>query len=276
MANHFHRGAINDATHKYEFPNVASKLNKYKCPACNKYIILRKGEKNKPHFAHFTSNDNEIESCSFYSHENESDIHKAAKALMKVISENHSYIHFHRTCDVCHHPTNFKVMTKNTRCVFEFQFNYNGSKKQADIALIREDDDMMVCIFEICHTNTTKEENRPDPWFEIKAQTLMDETNKSLNINENGEFNIKCTRQYICPACRDIEMKEIKELEKWNEMMENKAMRHADAEEHRRLKDIILNKAKEQEQLQIYQQRHLIDKVEHSNIIMKFHERFNS
>jgi len=32
-------GAINKTTNKYEYPKIANKINKYKCPFCEKDVV---------------------------------------------------------------------------------------------------------------------------------------------------------------------------------------------------------------------------------------------
>ena len=41
MSYHFSMGAIN--TNHYEYPRIANKKNKYKCPGCEKDVIFKKG-----------------------------------------------------------------------------------------------------------------------------------------------------------------------------------------------------------------------------------------
>ena len=41
MSNHFSMGAINKITNKYEYPRIANKINKYKCPSCEKDVIFK-------------------------------------------------------------------------------------------------------------------------------------------------------------------------------------------------------------------------------------------
>jgi hypothetical protein len=89
----------------------------------------------------------------------------------------------------------------NVSAVIEHKFNYNNSNRSADVALLHNK--KIKYIFEICHKNPTKEENRPEPWFEIKAETLINETNSGENINEEGELNIECIRDYKCGWCKD-------------------------------------------------------------------------
>ena len=62
MSNHFSMGAINKTTNKYEYPKIANKINKYKCPFCEKNVIFRNGKIKQPHFAHYKSDN----PCSYY------------------------------------------------------------------------------------------------------------------------------------------------------------------------------------------------------------------
>ena len=90
MSNHFSMGAINKSTNNYEYPKIAVKNNKYKCPSCDKDIIFRNGKILQPHFAHYKSTN----PCNYYEKPSESQIHKDAKLLMKSLlndKKNHSH-----------------------------------------------------------------------------------------------------------------------------------------------------------------------------------------
>jgi uncharacterized protein YkuJ len=87
------------------------------------------------------------------------------------------------------------------RCKLEHRFEFNGTKI-ADVAWIN--DDKLYCIFEICNTHKTRNENRPEPWFEIDAETLITNANDdSLTLLE-----VPCIRrQIICGKCREYNNK---------------------------------------------------------------------
>jgi hypothetical protein len=219
MSNHFSMGAINKTTNKYEYPKIANKINKYKCPFCEKDVIFRNGKIKKPHFAHYKSEN----PCSYYEKPNETQIHKDAKLLMKTLLDNKRCINIYRKCYYCNSEEsdaddsfiiydneeieyflNIKIDEYNdTQANIEYKFNYNNSKKSADVALLKNNE--LKYIFEICYKNKTKEENRPEPWFEIKAETLINETNTGDNVNEEGEIEIECIRDYKCVCCKDKE-----------------------------------------------------------------------
>ena len=207
MSDHFSMGAINKSTNKYEYPRIANKINKYKCPFCEKNIIFRNGKIKQPHFAHYKSDN----PCSYYEKPNETQIHEDAKLLMKTLLDNKCSINIYRNCDYCNgyeEPKEFlnirdKEYTNEIDAVIEYKFYYNNSKKSADVALLQNKE--LKYIFEICYKNKTKEENRPEPWFEIKAETLINETNSGKNVNNKGEIEIECIRDYKCDCCKDKE-----------------------------------------------------------------------
>jgi hypothetical protein len=80
--------------------------------------------------------------------------------------------------------------------IIEYRFNYNGNKI-ADVAYI--DNNKIVCIFEIYNTHKTQDGDRPEPWFEIDAKSLI----QTVNSSPIGEsIVVKCCRSYWCEDCR--------------------------------------------------------------------------
>ena len=236
MSTHFSMGAINKTTNNYEYPKIANKVNKYKCPFCDKDIIFRNGKIKQPHFAHYKS----VNPCSYYEKPNETQIHKDAKLLMKTLLDNKRSINIYRRCDCFYgeksdsdhtfinyfddkieYFLNLKTANYNdNKSYIEYKFNYNNSLKSADVALV--ENEKISYIFEICYKNKTKEENRPEPWFEIKAETLINETNSGENVNDEGEFEIECIRDYKCESCKNKEEYEKKQYFEILEKFKNK------------------------------------------------------
>ena len=206
MSNHFSMGAINKNTNNYEYPRIADKNNKYKCPNCDKNVIFRKGKIKQPHFAHYKSDN----PCSYYEKPNETQIHKDAKLLMKTLLDNKNKILFYRECYECllEENTIFEYeitdndYNENTIATMEYRFNYNNSNRSADVALVENKD--IKYIFEICYKSKTKEENRPEPWFEINSEKLINNINSVKNINTNNEIRIECIREYKCEYCKEF------------------------------------------------------------------------
>lgn len=182
-------GAL-DENDKYVRPAAASKAQIYRCPDCLDGLILRAGKINRPHFAH-RKKDNP---CKYYSHPSESQIHKDAKYLLKHLLENKSITIVHDYCNGCQkNPESVSIpkLSDNSKIILEYRFEYNDGHKIADVAYVVADE--IKYIFEICHTHKTSAANRPEPWFEFDAISL---------INSNmEEYNVKITNIRKCTKC---------------------------------------------------------------------------
>lgn len=186
-------GAINVNTGQYEYPKIANKKEKYICPDCNKDLILCKGEIKSHHFRHKVDNNNP---CNYFNHPTESQIHKDAKFLLKKILETNIPIELKRKCYSCKKTEEFEIppITESSIIELEYRFDYNGLKI-ADVAYI--DNKQIIGIFEICNTHKTCSENRPEPWFEIDAKTLI----KNANNHCLNSLQIDCIRCEKCENC---------------------------------------------------------------------------
>jgi hypothetical protein len=208
-------GAINKITNEYEYPRIADKNNKYICPDCKKDVILRKGNIRVHHFSHYASEN----PCMYYERPGESQIHKDAKMALKTILQRGNDIHLLRTCIGCkaYHRHIIEKHNKDTIIHLEYSFIFNNSRKNADVAYI--DGESIKYIFEICYKNKTREENRPEPWFEINAEQLLCNIN-NLELSDNL-IELPCIRYNKCNQCitRENEEKEQIRLriEKYNE-----------------------------------------------------------
>lgn len=200
-------GAINKRTHEYIYPKIANKKDEYICPECNKDLILCQGDARVHHFRHKADS---INQCHHYSNPTETQIHKDAKILLKNLLERKIQILFIRNCCCCKKNEEFEIpeITETSVIQLEHRFEHNGLKI-ADVAYI--DDNEILCIFEICNTHKTCSENRPDPWFEINAETLIKLANNSLTSLE-----IPCIRTEKCGDCI--------EKEKYDIVKKNKAL----------------------------------------------------
>ena len=242
MTTHFSMGAINKETSNYEYPKMASKQNKYKCPSCDKNVIFRNGKIKAPHYAHKQSES----PCFYYDKPTESQIHKDAKMLLKSLLDNKQRICIRKTCKYC----NFEkedcrerdnliaseltddYYSENANAIIEYKFNYNNSTRSADVAIV--ENDKIKCIFEICYKNKTKEENRPEPWVEIKAADLINIVN-SRNVDDDF-ISIDCIRDYKCDYCIEYEENEKKEylINKQKELERERQREHREREYQKR------------------------------------------
>lgn len=197
-------GAINKVNGEYVYPRIANKKDAYICPECNKDLILCQGTKRVHHFRHKVDC---IDPCRHYSHPTETQIHKDAKLLLKNLLERKIPISFLRNCDCCKKNEEFEIpeISEGSNIQLEYRFEYNGVKV-ADVAYL--EDGEILCIFEICNTHKTCSENRPEPWFEIDALTLI----KLANDHDLVSLQIPCIRREKCEAC--IEKENVETLNK--------------------------------------------------------------
>lgn len=201
---HFSLGAINKDTNEYIFPIIATKNKKYICIECNRDVILCKGNIKAPYFRHKIDNENK---CTVYTHPTESQIHKDAKMLIKSLIENNIDITILKCCNSCKTYETQIIQQKDLIVKLEYRFEYNGLKI-ADVACV-DKDNKIYYIFEIYNTHKTRDENRPEPWFEINAKDLIRLVNETENIKK---VTINCLRNNICKECvnKEIRQKELK------------------------------------------------------------------
>ena len=186
-------GAINKLTGEYVYPKIANKKDEYICPECNKDLIIVKGEIRVHHFRHKVDS---INPCHHYSKPTESQIHKDAKMLMKTLLENKTHIQFIRECVSCKISAeiNLPEITEGSIITLEHRFNYDDELRIADVAHTLNGE--IKCIYEICHTHKTCSKNRPEPWVEIDAISLL------TLVNTNNEpLIINCIRCEKCEKC---------------------------------------------------------------------------
>ena len=252
MSNHFSMGAINKETFKFEYPKIASKENRYKCPCCENDVIFKKGKIKQPHYAHKKSNN----PCHYYNKPNESQIHKTAKLYMKTLLENQTDMTFYRKCCNCYKYSQTvlqvtqKTYNEDTNAIAEYTFQYNNSKRSADVALV--ENNVIKAIFEICYKHKTKEENRPEPWVEIDAEIFINNINSKEN---NGNIEIECKREYKCAFCEE---KENIERQSYCNMMERMRIK---SEEQRNERRELFNMGKEDErQIQLQREQTALDR----------------
>jgi uncharacterized protein YkuJ len=187
-------GAFIKNTTQYVYPSIANKNDKYECPDCSRDLILRQGSKRAHHFAHYKTEN----PCNYYTSPTESQIHKHAKLLMKQLLVSSAQIVMLRTCRYCKKVEGFEIPERDStsNIEIEFRFEFTGTKI-ADVAFIENNE--IVAIFEICNTHKTDKENRPEPWFEIDAFTLINIANESQSM----KFDIPCIRNELCEECSE-------------------------------------------------------------------------
>ena len=201
MTHNLSLGAINKQTGEYVYPKIANKKDDYICPDCNKELILCQGGIIRPYFRHKVDS---VNPCHHYSNPTETQIHKDGKMVIKSLLERKIPISFIRNCCSCKKNEKYEMpgMTESSKIELEYRFEYNGTKI-ADVVYIDNGD--ILCIFEICNTHKTCSENRPEPWFEIDAETLIKLANDS-----SSQIKIPCIRCEKCDGCIEKEKIQLK------------------------------------------------------------------
>lgn len=221
MTTHLSLGAIKKSTGEYVPPKMANKADVHCCPTCNKDVIVCQGDIRKPYYRHRV----DTNPCQYYCSPTESQIHKDAKSLLKILFESRIPIVFTRTCPCCQVVEEYEIpeLTESSSIVLEYRLEYNGPKV-ADVAYL--DNGEIVAIFEICHTHRTDRENRPEPWFELDATGLIQQANESSSVET---IYLSCIRKETCEECLEIEESNL-QAERLSE--ENtKKLQHKEAED---------------------------------------------
>ena len=196
-------GALNKKTGEYTCPKLANKKEEYCCPECGKDLIVCQGEIRAHHFRHIVD---EKAPCHYYTRPSEAQIHKDAKMLLKQLLDKKMPIAIVRMCPSCKEGEEHEIpeITESSSIKLEYRFQYNGGPKIADVAYIDNKD--MICIFEIFNTHRTAAENRPEPWFEIHANTLIN----TVNDSSVSTIRINCVRTVRCDSCVELEKNRVK------------------------------------------------------------------
>lgn len=158
--------AIDKFDNKYVYPSIANKNSFYKCPWCDEDVLFKNGSIKMKHFSHFPKS-----KCKYYNQlnnhhsENESEVHKQGKYLLKSIIDNNITLTVKRN-----NSSDYTIDCKH-KCVIEHPFKHNGEQKYADVAILDKNDKILY-IFEVFNTHKTKECDRPEPWFEISVKNI--------------------------------------------------------------------------------------------------------
>jgi ribosomal protein L37E/uncharacterized protein YkuJ len=188
-------GAINKITKEYTHPIYANKNGQYICPECKKDLILCQGEIRVHHFRHKS----EIEPCNYFISPTETVLHKDAKELISITIKRKC-----RECSKANIEIEIDHFENTIQAELEYRFEYNGTKI-ADVACLNNGE--IKYIFEICNTHKTKEENRPEPWFEIDALDFIKSTGKmttnklTINCMRSGSSEYRWDEKYVCANC---------------------------------------------------------------------------
>ena len=177
MNNYVQLGALDILTQKYMSPALATKGRDYECIDCKKKVILRKGNVRIPHFAHYS----QTNTCHYYTHPNESQIHKDAKLLMAQLLKDKKEMLFTWKCAHCHSTEWYQYWDSNLQYKegdeVVVEYRSKDGTYVADVAIVNNEE--VRYIFEIKNTHATQTK-RPEPWFEVEAKVFIEEVNKNI------------------------------------------------------------------------------------------------
>jgi hypothetical protein len=226
------RGAIDQSNDEYSIPRYAIKSRQYKCPCCNEMLILKKGLKNRHHFAHFAQDDK----CQFYDETkknqydydrvNECNLHKQAKKILKRMLEDKTLI-VNRHCATMQCNTHIEFIIKPNELNETIEIEKptilaDGRLIKPDVIKMKGNE--IVEIYEIFDSHRTDEDNRINlNWYEFKATEIIDKYyDVSYNLFET--VLLKCCRQTIkCTKCVIAEQNYLLEYKRSQKLAEENA-----------------------------------------------------
>lgn len=206
-------GAIDKVSGVYVHPTQANKTTEYVCLECKHPVILCKGAINIVHFRHVTQNT----SCLGCTSTGESEIHRAAKHILKIILDRYTCL-LSSECTTCKKITKVKIpkINESNTISLEHRFEFNGIKI-ADVAYLENDN--IKYIFEVFSMHITNSIDRPEPWYEIDAKQLIEIFEDRMDamdaihanaMNENRGSSdrvsediveLNCIRKFVCKDC---------------------------------------------------------------------------
>lgn len=146
----------------------ATKDHTYSCLNCEDKLIPKQGIKIAHHFSHHSG----VECVG------ESYLHKVAKlVLIEYLTRNRSIvINRHKHAETSELIAHVENISSDATIKQEYRLD-NGNI--ADVAVISDD---KLIIFEVLVTHKTKEGSRPEPWYELLAEDIIDERENERTI----------------------------------------------------------------------------------------------
>lgn len=256
---HIIRGALVKSTNEYVHPSLANKTDLFVCSDsdCAKDVILCRGTVVRDYFRHKID---KLTQCTRYNHAtacSESQLHADAKSAIKNLIDKNIQIIMYRPCDECKQRIQYDVpkITDASSVILEHRFTYNGQLKIADVAYITRKTSEIIGIFEIYHTHKTNTNDRPEPWFEIEAQSLLIQlSSKNFTLDA---ISIQCCRIKKCDNCEKVHLLMIQKTEKKN--IAHAAALYVAAKKAARIKDVAAKNAPRIEAKRIAKQNDIME-----------------
>ena len=145
----------------------------YRCMECKDELIIKNGDILQAHFCH-----KNIKDCI---NNKNYDPHKNAQKHLKEMLETKII----KIQNMMNNNSEIKFDLNQHNVEIEFKFTYNNSFKSADIAMINKTDNKLVYIFEIYSTHKTNNNDRPEPWYEIRGSEVCNKYTGKLHCIRN-------------------------------------------------------------------------------------------
>lgn len=187
-------GAQHTNTLKYTLPRYAKTYESYCCILCKERLLLHKGSLS--YFEH-------PKESTCLAHQlntqlmHESVDHCNAKILLYWILEKRLPLVIRQRCEMCFATNNVNVplATDSQEIHMEYPFMFYGCSRIADVACV--ENGVIQYIIEIYHGHQTQEGDRPEPWFECRAQDILQISHFEREIILNNN------RVYYCETCQN-------------------------------------------------------------------------
>ena len=177
-------------------PEDAQRGTTYCCPACSSKLVLRKGEKKRPHYAHKATTE-----CS-----GESALHASAKHLIASTISDGAVPTLHLQCKSCFE--HFTVPFPPDRELRPSVEHLVDGGRVVDVALLNGED--VALAVEIVKTSAVTEAKAADlsmPWVELEAEAVLENPTHWRPTQHR-------LRVWRCRACRRADIIAKEELEK--------------------------------------------------------------
>ncbi len=191
--------AYDETLKEYVSPGKAEKGHTFSCVDCKQKVIFRKGTVRVPHFAHYSPTN----TCTYFEHPSESQQHKDAKVKLAEWLRDRKIEFINWSCKVkkgsylCNNLDNCcdEIEHKEGDTV-QLEYRDPGGKYVADVAILNNN--TVRYIFEVLHTHRTITECRPEPWYEISTEDILEFAHEPDYIPE-----LSCRR--MAPKVRKCE-----------------------------------------------------------------------
>lgn len=155
-----------------------------KCQDCNNEIVLKWGEKKRPHFSHFSSGNKKR--C--YS-KGESAEHRVSKIILAELIQLGCLIRIHGKCKTCGSPKLREIkIEKNDKVEVEYKYNNEIS----DICILRNNE--IYIIIEVYYKHHIRNRTGIKRWYELQANEILVNIGNN-DINNIQVLNLTCIRE---------------------------------------------------------------------------------